>query len=196
MSSAASARDLVLTSAALPKKENILKWHLLTLQLYCLEGEIHPFVECQDRSISMLFIPLEKIYPHCTGLLKRVKFPPSRISKTRFPLQWKQGLFIRKNIFLLLFNNKQTKTPKQNKLEKKKEKRIQIKREMNFIPPLLLRSITAVQSWWTALFLHSNFQLQSYILPRVRQRNLAEIYGVDPLVCSGCFACFSNTEQL
>lgn len=123
MSSAASARDLVLTSAALPKKENILKWHLLTLQLYCLEGEIHPFVECQDRIISMLFIPLEKIYPHCTGLLKRVKFPPSRISKTRFPLQWKQGLFIRKNIFLLLFNNKQTKTPKQNKLEKKKRRK-------------------------------------------------------------------------
>lgn len=111
-----------LTSAALPKKENILKWHLLTLQLYCLEGEIHPFVECQDRIISMLFIPLEKIYPHCTGLLKRVKFPPSRISKTRFPLQWKQGLFLRKNIFLLLFNNKQTKTPNQNKLETKKER--------------------------------------------------------------------------
>lgn len=142
------------------------------------------------------FIPLEKIYPHCTGLLKRVKFPSNRISKTRFPLQWKQGLFLRKNTFLLLFNNKQTKTPNRNKFKKKKEKRIQIKREMNFISPLLLHSVTTVQSWWTALLLHSNFQLQSCIFPPVRPRNLAENYRVDPLVCSGCFACFSNTEQL
>lgn len=67
---------------------------------------------------------------------------------------------------------------------------------MNVIPPLLLHSVTAVGSWSTALFLHSNFQLQSYILHPVRQRNLAEISKLDPLVCSGCFACFSNTEQL
>lgn len=162
------------------------------MQLYCLEGEIHPFVECWDRITSVLFIPLEKIYPHCTGLLKRVEFPTSRISNSRFPLQWKQDLFLRKNIFLLLFNNKQ-KT--QTKFLKRK-KRIQIKREINFIPPLLLHSITTVGSWSTAFFLHSNFQLQSYIHPPVRQRNLAEISRLDALVCSGCVACFSNTEQL
>lgn len=56
--------------------------------------------------IAILFIPLEKIYPCCAGLLNRDKFPPSRISKTGFPLQWKQALFLRKKIFLLLVGKK------------------------------------------------------------------------------------------
>lgn len=65
-----------------------------------------------------------------------------------------------------------------------KKKRIQI-RETNFIPPG-----TAAGEWLT------NFQLQSYILSPVKQRNLTEMYRPDPLKCSGCFACFSNAKQL
>lgn len=56
--------------------------------------------------ISILFIPLEKIYPCCTDPLNRDKFPPGRISKTGFPLQWKQALFLRKKIILLLIGGK------------------------------------------------------------------------------------------
>lgn len=59
------------------------------------------------------------------------------------------------------------------------------KRETNFIPLGTARGERL-----------TNFQLQSYILFPVKQRNLAEIYRPDPLICSGCFACFSNAKQL